>query len=100
MFNLIVSGGLENERNGSISVSRVFEYTSDEMESRFKPNGRLDIPAVISLPTIFMEEGVSNEIVGIGWLSRIELRGKDYQLHYALDQAIPRMINADILALA
>ncbi len=100
MFNLIVSGGLENGRSGSIIAGRVFEYTDDEIGDRFRRDGRLDIPALTTLPTIFMEEGVSDEIVGIGWLSRVELRGDSYHYFYAVDPDVPLMTNADIYALA
>ncbi len=100
MFNLVVSGGLESDRRGSINAGRVFEYTPDELERRFQPSGILDISGVMALPTLFMEEGIGDEIAGIGWLSRIERRGTDYQLHYTLDPDIPRMTNSDIYELA
>ncbi|GHH02116.1 hypothetical protein [Pseudodonghicola xiamenensis] len=100
MFNLIVSGGLENERRGSIMASRVFDYTSEEMEEKFKPGGVLDIPGVMSLPTILMEEGVGDQVAGVGWLNRIERKGTDYQLHFSLDPDVPRMTNAEISDLA
>lgn len=93
-------GRLENERSGLIGASRVFEHSDDEITDRFKPGGRLGVPAVAALSTIFMEEGISDQIAGIGWLSRVELRSKEYQLHYTLDPEIPRMTNADINALA
>lgn len=100
MFNLVVSGGLENERRGSIMAGRVFEYTPDELEERFKPSGMLDVSGVMALPTLFMEEGFGDEIAGIGWLTRIERKGTDYQLHYSMDPDIPRMTNSDIYELA
>jgi len=100
MFNLIVSGGLENERRGSIIAGRVFEYTPDELEERFKPSGMLDVSGVMSLPTLFMEEGTGEEVAGVGWLARIERKGVDYQLHYSMDPDIPRLTNAEIYELA
>lgn len=100
MFNLIVSGGLESDHSGSIVASRVFEYTDDEIMDLFKTDGKLNTSTLMSLPTVFMEEGISDEVAGIGWLSRVELRGREYLLHYSLDPNIPRMINAEIYALA
>jgi len=79
---------------------RVFEYTADELGQRFKPEERLNISAVMELPTRFMEEGIGGEIAGIGWLIRIELKGTDYQLHYSMDPDIPRLTNAAIYKLA
>src|SRR4051794_19023849 len=99
MFNLIVSGGLENEHRGTISAGRVFEHTEDFLIARFKPNSRLDIPGVMSLPTILMEEGTSDEIATFGWLSRIELRGTEFHLQYVRDPEIPRPTNADVYAM-
>lgn len=100
MFNLIISGGLGKERRGSIMAGRVFEYTSEELEERFKPSGNLDLAGVTALPTIFMNEGVGDEAATIGWLNRVERKGSDYQLHYSIDLEIPRMTNADISELA
>ena len=54
----------------------------------------------MSLPTVFMQEGTSDEIVGIGWLSRVELQGRDYQLRFTLDPMIPRLTNSDLHAMA
>jgi len=100
MFNLIVSSDLQNERQGSMSANRVFEYTEAYITNKFKPAGRLEIEAVCSLPTIFMDEGISNEVVNIGWLSRIELRAGEYQLQYSCDTRMPGLTNADIHAMA
>lgn len=100
MFNLIVSGGLDGETRGTIGSGRVFEYTSDEIVAQFKPGGNLDVAAVAALPTILMEEGLSDEVAVLGWLSRVELRGGDYHLHYTRDQDMPRLTNADVSELA
>lgn len=100
MFNLIVSGGLEDERRGSISASRVFEHTEGQIVAKFKPAGSLDIAGVMSLPTIFMTEGTGDEIACIGWLSRIELRAGEYLLQYSHDRDFPRLTNADVYAMA
>lgn len=99
MFNLIVSGSLENERRGSILANRVFEHTDDHLVSAFMPGGRLNISGVMSLPTIFMTEGRGDEIAHIGWLSRIDSRGGDYLLQYSYDPDIPPLTNADVYAM-
>lgn len=80
MFNLIVSGGLESDRRGSIVAERVFEYTSDQLSDEFKPSGSLDVSAVLDLPTILMEEGTTDEVVYLGWLTRVQKRGREYHL--------------------
>jgi hypothetical protein len=100
MFNLIVSGRLENDRRGSIPAERVFENTPEELEDRFMRSGILDISGVMALPTLFLEEGIGDEIARIGWLTRIERNGTDYQLHYSIDLDIPRVTNSEIYELA
>lgn len=64
------------------------------------PDGLLDVPQILALPTVLMEEGTGDEAVGIGWLSRIERRGSDYQFHYMLEADVPPIKNADIYELA
>ena len=100
MFNLIVSGGLTDSRQGSIWGSRVFKFTEDKVASRFQPNGQLDISAVMALPTILMEEGTTNEVAGVVHLYKIKLRDEVYKFHYALYEGIPLLTNADLVALA
>jgi len=100
MFNVIVSGGLQNDRQGTIGADRVFEHTSDELTARFKPGGRLDTVGVCNLPTILMTEGMGNEVASIGWLTRVEIQGRECQLQYFLDPQLPRFTNAEIHAMA
>lgn len=100
MFNLIVSGGLESDRRGSIIAERVLEYTSDLLSERFMPTGEMDISAVLELPTILMGEGVADEVAYFGWLNRVQKRGREYLLQYAVDPDVPRLTNADIRSLA
>jgi hypothetical protein len=100
VFNLIVTGGLENDRRGTITSDRVFEYTPDHIAERLQPGGQLDATAVLAFPTILMNEGTTNEVVRIGSLSRVELRGREYRLEFFTDPEIPRMTNADIFGLA
>lgn len=100
MFNLIVSDGLEGERRGSISANRVFEYTEPLIAARFKPAGGLDVAGAMSLPTVFMREGTGNEVVYIGWLSRIELRSGEYLFHYSHDRDFPCLTNSDVFAMS
>lgn len=100
MFNLIVSGRVDNDRKGAISSERVLQFTDEEIRERFMPSGKMDIDAVIKLPTLLMEEGRSDEIARIAWLSKIARQGSDYQLNYSIDLELPRITNADIDALA
>lgn len=100
MFNLIVSGQLKNERQGIISKGRVLEYTSDYLIERYMPGGLLDSAAILTLPTILMNEGTEDERVWIGSLNKVDLRGTDYNLQYTIDLDIPPLKNRDIYSMA
>lgn len=100
MFNLIVSGGLTNERHGSIFGDRVFEYTTDEVAYRFKTTGSLDFASLSAIPTLLMEEGTNGESAGVAWLSRIERKAKSYEFQYSLDPDTPRMTNTEVYEMA
>jgi hypothetical protein len=100
MFNLIVSSGVQSETSGSISAGRVFEHTDKRLVAQFKPGGQLIQPRSSRLPAVFMEEGTSDETAGVGWLSRVEPQGSDYQLRFALDSSAPRLTNRAIQAMA
>jgi len=100
MFNLIVSGGIENDRRGSILAERVLEFTGGSLLQKFMPDGTLDISAILELPTILMTEGVSDEVARIGWLSRVQKHGREYRLQYSVDPDVPKLSNADIHSLA
>jgi len=66
MFNLIVSGRLENDRRGSIPAERVFENTPEELEDRFMRSGILDISGVMALPTLFWKKVLATKSLGLG----------------------------------
>ncbi|WP_157973672.1 hypothetical protein [Tropicimonas sp. IMCC34043] len=100
MFNLIVSSSLEGEKRGTIPISRVFEHTDDKVANDFMPSGVLDILAVMAMPTVFMGEGKKDQIALVGRISKVEVRGSDYRFQYTIDPSIPRLTNADIVALA
>ena len=99
MFNLIVSSAWKNQGSGSLMVGRVFEYTSPELEMRFKPQGILNASAVMPLPTILMDEGTGQEVARIVRLNSITSYQFGYILHYSVDQETPHLTNADIYAL-
>ena len=100
MFNLIVSGQLKNERQGIINKGRVLEFTSDYLLEQYMPGGILDSDALLTLPTILMGEGTEDEKVWIGDLNKVDLRGTDYNLQYAVDPEIPPLTNRDIYSMA
>lgn len=99
MFNLIVSGQIENERKGKISASRVLQYTEEDVVARFMPDNKLDINAVMDIPTILMEEGKRDEPVYIAKLTKVKNYGSYYSLFYSIYPEIPSYKNSDFFAL-
>ena len=96
MFNLIVSGNVENDRKGSIWSGRVLQNTNEAIMTKYQPNGALDIDAVLSLPTLLLDEGVDDEKVKIVTLSKAVKNGNRYDLTYEIKHNLPKLVNADI----
>lgn len=99
MFNLIVSGRVEDDRRGFIYAERVFGFTADEIRTQFEPDGQIDFRSVKALPTLLLQEGKSEEIARIARLSRVTRNGRDYQLDYVVDPDLLTLTNAEIFAL-
>ncbi len=98
MFNLIVNSTGWGNNRGTISISRVFEYTTPNIVSRFKPDGRLDYEAIKKLPTLFMEESWDTEprFLRVGTIINAYESGKDISLEYYLDPDIPPIPNSEL----
>lgn len=99
MFNLIVSGNIR-ERRGAMSAGRVFEYTEEYLLETYKPAGILNVQDLTQLPTILMDEGVGEEEVTIGWLTRVELQSGEYRFWFHVDPDVPKMTNAELNEIA
>lgn len=86
----------------SISSGRIFEYTDDVLVSRFKPGGQLDLPALLKLPTLFVQEssGQGNQVARVGTITRARISGSNVTLDYAYDLAVPAIPNSVLLGFA
>jgi hypothetical protein len=103
VFNLLVNGVGWESSAGSISTSRVFEYTTEQIATLFMPKGKLDVNQVIGLPTIFASEthyDNSQKPARIGSLTKIRVGSKDYQLDYVLDSGFAPIPNAALTEMA
>ncbi|MDX8348901.1 hypothetical protein SLH49_13020 [Cognatiyoonia sp. IB215446] len=100
MFNLIVAGGTRHNRQDVLAASRIFEYTEDWIRDEFRPNGNIDFTRLCRLPTLFMEEGIGDEVARLGWLSRVDLVGRELRFQYAFDPDVPPLTNAEIYELS
>ena len=102
MFNLIVSANGWSPNRDSIKRSRVFEYTADALEKRFKPNDVLDVDMLLSLPTVFAPEnsGSGEQFARVGRIIRVRQAATDLQLEYSYDPAVPPISNSTLAELA
>ncbi len=102
MFNLIVSGGGWAESRDTFMLGRTFEYTSDELVTRFKPNGVLDFEAIRSLPTLFMEESWGSEprYARIGRIIELSESKGTISLEYFYDPEIAPISNETLERIA
>jgi len=102
LFNLLVSGsGWANARD-TMSQSRVFEYTEPNIQSYYKSNGVINLDALISLPSVFLQEtyGDGNQVVRVGTITRARFTGSDIAIEYLYDPTIPSLTNTQLHNLA
>ncbi|MCU4677570.1 hypothetical protein N7931_18280 [Catenovulum sp. 2E275] len=102
MFNLIVSGGGWRENRDTFPLGRTFEYTSDELVARFKPNGILDFESLQNLPTLFMEEswGLEQQYARVGRIIEVSESGGNISLEYYYDPEIAPISNQTLKRVA
>lgn len=95
MFNMIVKSGAWADGRDTIPASRIFEYTETKLASRFKPNGQVDLPSLIALPTIFVQEssGQGTEVARVGTITHARISGTIVTLDYAYDLGISGIPN-------
>jgi hypothetical protein len=103
MFNLLVKFQPWGDGRDSIPSGRVFEYTDDSLDARFKPGGQLDLVALAALPTLFVQEtsGQQDQVARVGTITRARLNNsRDVVLDYNYDLAIPAIPNKTLLGFA
>lgn len=102
MFNLIVRYQTWPEGRDTFPLGRLLEYTDDALAARFVPRGAIDLPALIQLPTLFVQEtqGTGTEVARVGTILRARITGREVVLEYAYEADIPPIPNASLKALA
>jgi len=98
MFHLLVKYDGWAANNGSMSLDRVFEFTEDELTSRLKPDGVLDVGRAMKIPALFAQEG--DEKVRLGSITSITKSTKAYSIDFALDDRIPPISNSTLQKLS
>ncbi|QDP71224.1 hypothetical protein FOG18_00795 [Legionella israelensis] len=102
MFNLIVNHSAWGKGRDSFPCSRIFEYTDQSLEKKFKPEGQLDLVALTGLPTVFVQEtfGEGEQIVKFGKITRAYMSSQDVALEYFFDQDVQPILNRDFQTFA
>jgi len=95
MFNLLISGSGWRESSDTMSVDRVLEHTETSVLAKFKPNGAIDLQALIALPTLFMAESFDdwNQVARVGRIISAKIVKKEVAIEYYYDPAIPALTN-------
>ena len=78
MFNLLVSASGWAEARDTLPAGRALEHTERHLIERFRPGGQLDLPSLIALPTLFLEEssGRGDQVARVGTITRACIRTK------------------------
>lgn len=81
-------------------IGRVLEYTDDALREQFEPDGVLDTNAAMRLPTVFMAEGIGDEIARVGTITGLRRANGNYDINYVLDPNVPPIPNSQLLAMS
>ena len=76
-------------------ANRVLEHTEASVLAKFKPNGVIDLQALIALPALFMAESFDDwtQVARVGRIITAKIVGKDVAIEYYYDPAIPALTN-------
>jgi hypothetical protein len=102
LFNLLVNGTEWSESRDSMSSSRVFEYTEQNIRDQFSVQGDIDLNALMKLPSVFLQEtyGDGNQKVRIGAITHARVSQSEIVLEYAYDSTLPALTNKQLQTLA
>jgi len=95
LFNLLVKSSPWGEGRDTLGITRIFEYTEQDLIDRFMPGGKLDLPALAGLPTLFVQEtwGAGDQVARVGIITQARSSGREVALEYVYDAAIPGIPN-------
>src|SRR4051812_40992277 len=83
------------EARDTIPGGRALEYTDSSLVDRFKPGGHLDLAALSSLPTLFIQEtsGQQDQAGRVGTISRVRDNSGSLVIDYSYDLSVPAIPN-------
>lgn len=89
MFNFIVKAGeWDDDGRDEILASRLFEHPDDDLAAMFVRDERPDFNKLKALPTLFVQEGVEDEIARLGTIDEVAENGKMLVLRYRYDHGV------------
>ncbi len=98
MYNLLVQYIPWEGGTGTVESGRLFEYTDDALEDRFKNGDSVLLDELIKFPCLFMQEGTEDQLAHVGEITRIRSSGSEILIDYLLDPNIDPVPNKVILA--
>jgi len=98
MFNLLMKGMPWGAGRDTVILSRLFEYTDDEIAAMFKDDDKILLNKLIQLPCLFMQEGTGDQIARVGTITRARVSGKEVSIEYTYELDIPSLLKSTIYA--
>lgn len=102
MFHLLVKYHGWQPNHDTLDDNRIFEYTDKQIADEFKPNGKMELEKISSIPAIFVSEtqGSGEQIARIGQIHNVETNKGEVAIHYSLEPNIPPITNPMLEKLA
>lgn len=102
MYHLLIGGQGWKKTKDSLSLSRVFEYTEEDIAAEFMLSGKLNSTKVASIPAILTAEINGNDaaVAHIGTIHKVETKGKEVRFEYRLEPDLPTLTNLDLRKMA
>ncbi len=103
MYNLLVKANGWGDSRDEMDSSRIFEYTEDYLERRFKTNDTIDINSLAKLPCLFIQEtwhDGSQQNARVGYIVNAFKSKGAIKIEYAFDNSIPPLANEHLKEVA
>ncbi|WP_305533320.1 hypothetical protein [Thiobacillus sp.] len=96
MFNLLMFNVDWSSGRATVPMGRMFEYTDEHIATQFRDGGNPLLDRLTSLPCLFCEEGITDEIAYVGQINRARIAGRDLLLEISFDAEVPPLQNSMI----
>lgn len=98
MFNVIMRNYDWNDRAGTMELGRMFEYTDAALVAQFRDGELPALERLRSLPSLFIQEGVQDEVCRVGTVTAARIANGEVRFEYAIDPDVPAMRNSFLFA--